>query len=102
MAPELDIITYFAGEKNLQRSTSTISNLSKEIFHQGMAHKDPSQQYFISLYTISSKDFSQRFPEIPVDSSDVILLRSVLMRPEQEYTVEELLCRIEADAKNFL
>ena len=102
MAPELEIITNFAGKKKSLRSTSTISNLSKEIFHQGMAHKDPSQQYFISLYTISSKDFSQRFPEIPVDSSDVILLRSVLMRPEQEYTVEELLCRIEADAKNFL
>ena len=102
IAPELDIITYFAGEKNSLRSTSTISNLSKEIFHQGMAHKDLSQQYFISLYTISSKEFSQRFPEIPADSTDVILLRSVLMRPEQEYTVEDLLCRIEADAKNLL
>ena len=67
-----------------------------------MSNSDPSQQYYISLYTVNSQDFSQRFPEILVDSNQVVLLRSVLMRPEQEHTIEKLLARIEEDAKALL
>ncbi len=100
--PELDIISYFAAEKNAPVSTSSISERSKKIFHQGMNHNTPSQQYFVSLYTQNSQDFSRKFPDIMVDSDQVVLLRSVLMRPEQEYTIEDLLFRIETDAKSFL
>ena len=56
-----------------------------------MNHNNPSQQYFVSLYTQNSQDFSRKFPDIMVDSDQVVLLRSVLMRPEQEYTIEDLL-----------
>ncbi|MBU94729.1 MAG: aspartate aminotransferase family protein [Balneola sp.] len=102
IAPELDIVTYYVAKKNAPGSTSTISDRSKKIFHQGMNNNDPSQQYYISLYTVNSQDFSQRFPEILVDSNQVVLLRSVLMRPEQEHTIEKLLARIEEDAKALL
>ena len=67
-----------------------------------MNHNTPSQQYFVSLYTQNSRDFNRKFPDIMVDSDQVVLLRSVLMRPEQEYTIEDLLFRIETDAKSFL
>ncbi|MEC8140980.1 MAG: pyridoxal-dependent decarboxylase [Bacteroidota bacterium] len=102
IAPELDIVAYYVARKNAPGSTSTISDRSKKIFHQGMSNNDPSQQYYISLYTVNSQDFSQRFPEILVDSNQVVLLRSVLMRPEQEHTIEKLLARIEEDAKALL
>ena len=100
--PELDIVAYYVARKNAPSSTSSISDRSKKIFHQGMSNNDPSQQYYISLYTENSQDFSQRFPEILVDSNQVVLLRSVLMRPEQEHTFEKLLARIEEDAKALL
>ena len=102
IAPELDIVAYYVARKNAPSSTSSISDRSKKIFHQGMSNNDPSQQYYISLYTENSQDFSQRFPEILVDSNQVVLLRSVLMRPEQEHTFEKLLARIEEDAKALL
>ena len=102
IAPELDIVAYFAAKINAPSSTSTISDRSKKIFHQGMNNNNASQQYYVSLYTVNSQDFSQKFPEILVDSNQVVLLRSVLMRPEQEHTIGNLLARIEKDAKALL
>jgi glutamate/tyrosine decarboxylase-like PLP-dependent enzyme len=86
--PELDILGYFPKTCN---STSGISSLSKKIFEKGM--KDRS--FYLSLYKIPVKTFVKHHPEYEVDSEEVVILRSVFMKPEHENFADTLFNRIE-------
>lgn len=87
--PELDILGYFASECS---TTSEISAKSKAVFEAGMREKS----FYLSLYRIPSNTFSRLHPEFEVDSDEVVILRSVFMKPEQLDFSDELIDRIEA------
>lgn len=88
--PELDIVAYFP--KNA-KTTSEISKLSKTVFESGMRN----QNFYVSLYKVPSEKFSKLHPHYKVDSDQVTILRSVLMKPEHHNFVDELLKRLEAE-----
>jgi glutamate/tyrosine decarboxylase-like PLP-dependent enzyme len=88
--PELDIVAYFP---NRFKRTSDISGACRKIFKNGM--EDAEKPIFVSLFTMESAQFTTRFPEIVSDSATVTVLRSVLMKPEQEFWVPELVARLQ-------
>lgn len=87
--PELDILGYFPSEGS---STSEISAKSKEVFEAGMREK----KFYLSLYRIPAETFYRLHPKYEVDTDEVIILRSVFMKPEQLDFSDELVKRIEA------
>ena len=87
--PELDIIGYYPADV---KSTSEISAKSKAIFDAGMKE----QSFYLSLYKVPASAFHRLHPAYKVDTDHVTILRSVLMKPEQEEFVSELVKRIEA------
>jgi glutamate/tyrosine decarboxylase-like PLP-dependent enzyme len=88
--PELDILTYFPIQVSTS-NTSQISELSKKVFQKGM----DEQSFFLSLYKVPSPTFVHFHPQFKADSDTVTILRSVLMRPEHESFIPELIRRIE-------
>jgi glutamate/tyrosine decarboxylase-like PLP-dependent enzyme len=88
--PELDIVAYFP---NRFKRTSDISDACRKIFKNGM--EDADKPIFVSLFTMESAQFTTRFPEIVSDSATVTVVRSVLMKPEQESWVPELVARLQ-------
>lgn len=88
--PELDILTYFPIPAD--RSTSSISELSKKVFEAGMR----DQSFYLSLFKVPASTFVALHSEYEADTDTVTVLRSVLMRPEQADFVEELVKRIES------
>ena len=88
--PELDILTYFPVQESTS-STSQISELSIKVFQKGM----DEQSFFLSLYKVPSTTFVHFHPQFKADSDTVTILRSVLMRPEHETFIPELIRRIE-------
>ncbi len=100
--PELDIICYAPISKGQPTSTKEITQGSKAIFKAGMEHDNPSDRYYLSLFTMHSATLAQHISGIVIDSDDVVVLRSVLMRPEQEYSITDLISRVEADLSRLL
>ncbi|MEX0599364.1 MAG: aminotransferase class V-fold PLP-dependent enzyme, partial [Rhodothermales bacterium] len=94
MPPELDIVTYFpepeSSSKNEQppRTTRTVSARSQQIFERGMDRaEDP---VFVSILREDAGRFIERHGDISADTTEVRLLRSVMMKPEHEHYVDEL------------
>ena len=88
--PDLDIVAYFPLINDM--STSSISKQSSRIFTAGM--NDKKEGLHLSLFRMESDFFKQHYPDIKVDSDDVTVLRSVLMKPEHHYFVPELMRRL--------
>lgn len=86
--PELDILGYFPVTA---KTTSGISSLSKKIFEKGMRDRS----FYLSLYKIPTKTFVKHHPEFEADSQEVVILRSVFMKPEHDNFTEDLFNRIE-------
>ncbi len=89
--PELDILTYFPVSDSIN-SVSQISELSKKVFDAGMRN----QSFYLSLFKVPSSNFIRLYPEYEADEEYVTILRSVLMHPEHEEFIEELVKRIES------
>lgn len=53
------------------------------------------QSFYLSLYKVSTEDFTRLHPEFEPDEKTVTILRSVLMRPEHHDFIPELIRRIE-------
>ena len=87
--PELDIVTYFptAEPANL----STIDKESARMLADGMAAPEP---VFLSTLRASADAFAARHPSIVRDTDGARILRSVLMKPESEHHVDQLLTSI--------
>ncbi len=88
--PELDILAYFPRKRSTKR-LSEISALSKRVFKQGMR----DQSFYLSLYRVPASGFTRLHPDYEADEEEVTILRSVLMRPEQEGVMDELTGRIQ-------
>lgn len=98
MEPELDIVSYFPVP--VQLNTREITAASKRLFRRGV--EDREKPLYVSLVTISADEFSSRHPDINVDTNEVTILRSVLMKPEHEEYTGELIERLERLGREFL
>lgn len=94
--PELDIVTYYpvASPGGGRRpSVSAIDAASARLLADGMAAtEDP---VYLSTLRVDAGAFAARHPEVDADADGARLLRSVLMRPEQEAYAPHLVSRIE-------
>ena len=91
--PELDILAYFPIPEN--KITSNVSEMCSKLFRAG-AGAAPKEGLHLSLFKVKSGAFSARFPDYEVDSEEVTLLRSVLMKPEHEPFVTKLGQRLQS------
>ena len=82
--PELDIVNFFPKSK----STKDISKKSEALFNDLM--RDKNYPIFLSKYRVNSNFFKKLFNEVNVNSPEVIVLRSVLMKPEHYYYIEDI------------
>jgi glutamate/tyrosine decarboxylase-like PLP-dependent enzyme len=90
-APELDIVTYFPVTHPL--SLSAIDEASERMLAGGMAdHADP---VFLSTLRVTADAMARRHPGVTADRDGARILRSVLMKPEQENYVRQLQSRVE-------
>jgi hypothetical protein len=81
-------VTYFDATA---ATTSEVDRASARILAAGMTEDDP---VFLSTLTVSAETFSRRHPDVRVDSENVRVLRSVMMKPEHEAHVPWLINRI--------
>jgi len=89
--PDLDIVIYFPNPE--KKTTSSISDYSRNIFNAGM--NDAKKPLYLSLYKTSADRFCKVHPEYDADTGEVVLLRSVLMKPEHETFLIEIAERLE-------
>jgi glutamate/tyrosine decarboxylase-like PLP-dependent enzyme len=89
--PELDIVCYFPAE----RAMSAIDAASTRLLSDGMA----SGAAYLSTLRVSAGALLRRHPGIDADRDSARILRSVLMKPEHEAFVPELLARVERLAR---
>ncbi|MFD1047524.1 aspartate aminotransferase family protein, partial [Kibdelosporangium lantanae] len=79
--PELDIVTYFTGS-----SMSTIDERSASILHEGMR----TRTLYLSTLRVTTAAMTARHPGIEPDNEGTRILRSVLMKPEEQLYVDQL------------
>jgi len=85
---EIDIVTYF---DRTASTTSAVDASSGRVLQAGMTDPDP---VFVSTLNVSASEFARRHPHVTVDSDQVRVLRSVLMKPEHEQAVPWLVERL--------
>lgn len=86
---ELDIVTYFDGRAG---RTSEVTASTRQVIQAGM--RAPSPVYVASL-RVPVQRFAARHPDIEIDTEDVEILRSVLIKPVHETWVEKLITDLE-------
>jgi glutamate/tyrosine decarboxylase-like PLP-dependent enzyme len=89
LEPELDIVTFFASSRTL----SQVDARSAAILGAGMS--DADDLTFLSVLGVDGATFSALHPELARDADTARVLRSVLMKPEHEQTVDALHQRVE-------
>jgi glutamate/tyrosine decarboxylase-like PLP-dependent enzyme len=92
--PELDIVSYFPVTE--PRALSRIDAASEAILHAGMTQPDP---VFVSTLRADADAFQARHPAVSADAAGARILRSVLMKPEEEQYVPHLHARLEQLAR---
>lgn len=95
LKPELDIINYFPKAK----STEEISKLSETLFNIWMSNKD--YPIFVSKYRIKTDFFKRLFSDIKQNSKEVVVLRSVLMKPEHYFYIKDIFNEMEKSCKKL-
>jgi len=88
--PELDIVAYFPVSKSSK--ISEVSGLCRKLFKAGM--EDKAGGFHLSLFKVSAKEFTSRFPDYKSDEDTVTILRSVFMKPEHLDFIPELVRRL--------
>lgn len=89
--PDLDIVTYFPCGGAC--SASQISSASQSMFERGMEGEDP---VFLSTLRVPTRRVRVGQSPVRRDKNQTVVLRSVLMKPEQEHYVEWLHEQVEA------
>jgi glutamate/tyrosine decarboxylase-like PLP-dependent enzyme len=89
--PELDIVSYFPVTR--PPSLSAIDAASAEMLAAGMA--DPAEPVFLSTLRVTAEAMTRRQPGVAADTGAGRILRSVLMKPEQESYLPRLHARVE-------
>ena len=96
--PELDIVTYFPRMSTLEQ----IDRVSAELFHRSAA-TDRKEQIHLATYVMKQSGFAKRGFDIPVDPArdSARIMRSVLMKPEQENWIPDLHSHVENVTKEI-
>lgn len=87
--PQLDIVCYYPIVGS--GLSSQISKVSRGIFKAGM-ESNPKQQLHVSLFTVKKDEAPIKGVEW--DTDELVILRSVLMKPEHLDFVPELISRL--------
>lgn len=98
LKPELDIVVYFPKTNNF--STKSISLASEKIFNELMNRKQ--NPIYLAKYKYNSKMFKQIFPNAKIDSKEIILLRSVFMKPEHDNYITKTFKDISNSAAKYI
>jgi glutamate/tyrosine decarboxylase-like PLP-dependent enzyme len=85
--PTLDIVTYFPRRD----SASAVSAATDSVFTRA---EDGQPPLYLAKVTIDAAPFGALHPEIEMDAENVTILRSCLMRPEQESWLGAILGRL--------
>jgi glutamate/tyrosine decarboxylase-like PLP-dependent enzyme len=91
--PELDIVCYFPERVSL----TDIDLASARMLAVGMA--DPDRPVFLSTLTVTAEAFARRHAGVAADAGQARILRSVLMKPESQAYLPELIARLAALAE---
>lgn len=83
--PELDIVSYFPVRETL----SEVDRVSAHVLEAGMA-RPPEKAVFVATYTVTGADLARRGHAVRADVPRGRILRSVLMKPENEAQVPGL------------
>ncbi|MEP6666220.1 MAG: aminotransferase class V-fold PLP-dependent enzyme [Nocardioidaceae bacterium] len=95
-APELDIVTYFPAGDRLRLSEIDVA--TQHVLSGGM--DDRADQIFLSTLKVDAGSFRLRRPDVMTDADSARVLRSVLMKPEEETYLSHLHARVEALARD--
>jgi glutamate/tyrosine decarboxylase-like PLP-dependent enzyme len=88
--PELDIVTYLPRRDRL----SQVDRVSAHVLQAGMA-LPADQAVFVATYDVDAAALAARGHRVEADVERGRILRSVLMKPEVERHVPELIARLE-------
>ncbi len=98
-APELDIVTYFARMNTLEQ----IDHVSFELFQRSAA-VERTEQIHLATYVMKHEGFAKRGFGIPADPDreSARIMRSVLMKPEQETWIPDLHSHVEKVTREII
>ncbi|HEU4657840.1 MAG TPA: aminotransferase class I/II-fold pyridoxal phosphate-dependent enzyme [Capillimicrobium sp.] len=88
LEPELDIVTAFPRRP----SVSEIDAASASVLEAGMT--DPDDPVFLSVLRVDGDALCELHPDVVRDAEGARVLRSVLMKPEHELTIDQLHARV--------
>lgn len=86
--PELDIVTYLPSAPELSRRQ--LAEWSQAILREGMVAREP---LYLSLLQLGERE-ADRLGSLPAGEGETRVLRSVLMKPEHELYIDELVARL--------
>ena len=100
--PELDIVTYLPRVRppagTARASLSALDRASGRVLAAGMADSSA----YLATYAVTAASLAERGHQLDPDCESGRVLRSVLMKPEAELTVDALHARVEALAARAL
>ncbi|WP_033290171.1 pyridoxal phosphate-dependent decarboxylase family protein [Amycolatopsis jejuensis] len=89
LEPTLDIVTYWPRRARM----SEISVAANEILQKGMA--DAADPVYLSTLRVNADAFATLHPDVERDAETVTILRSVLMKPEHEGWIPDLMAKLD-------
>jgi len=95
--PELDIVTYLPKTSSM----SELDRVSQTIFERSSNLARPDQVH-LATYVMKTEGLSKRGIHLEQDKGSARILRSVLMKPEQEFWVSKLHNHVESMAKSIM
>ena len=95
--PELDIITYLPKVSSM----SELDKISHDLFVQAAATSRPEQLH-LATYVVKPSALKKRGIHLTENAEQARIMRSVLMKPEQEYLVDSLHLHLEQATTKLL
>jgi glutamate/tyrosine decarboxylase-like PLP-dependent enzyme len=90
--PDLDIVTYLPNA--MPFSASGVSAATEQIFRTLMERD--SRPIYLATLKVDAAAVKAKYPSFVADQQTAVIFRSVLMKPEQRNSVNELFAEIEA------
>jgi glutamate/tyrosine decarboxylase-like PLP-dependent enzyme len=87
---DLDIVTYLPRHGTLKHASAAAQSL----FERAM--NDPLDPVFIATYSVHAEAFAKRYPTRVTHQEKATILRSVVMKPENEANIRQLHVRLES------
>lgn len=94
IAPELDIVTLAPIRTGERVRASEISGRSDRLFRSLM--RDEQRPIYVATWRVSAALGRLALPKVEWDADECTVIRCVLMKPEHERIVDELVARLEA------